>query len=65
MKQLRHILILVIVMIAGTIYAQDAKHYTIGLIGFFDTTAIISELNSLGYVDGVVEKLASPERSAR
>lgn len=52
MKYFRRILIVVVSMIAGTIYAQDEKHYTIGLLGFFDIAPVVSELNSLGYIEG-------------
>lgn len=41
----------VTILITGSVHAQD-DGYTIGIIGYFDTTAVVSELSTLGYVEG-------------
>lgn len=51
MKYLQRTLITLIIFVTGVTYAQD-NTYTVALLGYFDTTSVISELTSLGYVEG-------------
>jgi putative tryptophan/tyrosine transport system substrate-binding protein len=54
MKRIQLALFALIILTTSVIYAQeDNGSYTIGFIGyFFDITAVTSELNSLGYIEG-------------
>src|SRR5690606_20461192 len=51
MKYLQRTLITLIIFVTRVTYAQD-NTYTVPLLGYFDTTSVMSELTSLGYVEG-------------
>src|SRR5690606_37854994 len=49
---IRRVVIALLILVTASTFAQEDEQYVIGVIGYFDLTALNTELNSLGYVEG-------------
>ncbi len=52
MQHIRRVVIALLILVTTSTFAQEDEQYVIGVIGYFDLTALTTELNSLGYVEG-------------
>lgn len=51
-KSMFMVILIITAVIISPVYGQDDENYVVGILGFFNYASVISELSTLGYIEG-------------